>query len=103
MLGGCVDVPVRGRLSQCLVAVPAGPGPVVPMAGWPAGSKTGRDKSGRGRWSSHALLGRSPVSGVVEVGVVPRFCCAGRAARRAEGAWGDRALDKGYIRATAEG
>ena len=37
----------------------------------------------------HALLGRSPVSGVVEVGVVPRFCCAGRAARRAEGAWGD--------------
>ena len=33
MLGGYVDVPVRGRLSQCLVAVPAGPGPVVPMAG----------------------------------------------------------------------
>ena len=33
MLGGYVDVLVRGRLSQCLVAVPAGSGPVVPMTG----------------------------------------------------------------------
>ena len=86
-LGRYVHVPARDR--------PAVPGGRACRTGsrssrWLTDRlQDGTGQDGTGEVIISRTLSRPTASGAVRIGVIPRFCGAGRAARKAKSAWGD--------------